>query len=345
MNTQEKLKILQRISGLSQEKMAIQLGVSFPTLNSWLNGRSIPRKKAAERIDLLYIKFTGQNVIPVDILQAKKKSIRTKVTKHHGVIQTLLKRKDLYDQLVLSLTYNSNKIEGSSLTEAETAAILFQNVALPDKTIIEQMEAKNHQAALGFLFEHLKKGEKVGEAFVLRMHAILMNGIQPDAGQYRRHGVRIVGANVVTANYLKVPELMKKLSAEYEKKPHDLMAWVTRVHSQFEQIHPFLDGNGRVGRLLLNAMLLKNNLPPALIFQESRRFYMLYLNQSQQEGDFSRFEDFLCDAVLGAYDLIEAKDQLNYEDEMDVTEPRLRARESEALYQKVLKKLARQSGR
>ena len=344
MNTQEKLKILLRISGLTQERLAAQLEVSFPTLNSWLNGRSIPRKRATQRIDLFYIKFTGQNVIPTDVLQAKKKSIAAKATKHPSVIQTLLRRKDLYDQLVLSLTYNSNKIEGSSLTEDDTAAILFQNVALPDKTIIEQMEAKNHQAALGFLFEHLKQGEKLGEAFVLRLHAILMNGIQSDAGQYRRHGVRIVGANVATANHLKVSALMKNVSAEYEKVSRDLIALVARVHSQFEQIHPFSDGNGRVGRLLLNAMLLKNNLPPALIFQESRRFYMLYLNQSQREGDFSRFEDFLCDAVLGAYDLIEVKDQLGYEGET-TARARNRAREPEALYRKVLKKLARHSGK
>ena len=160
-----------------------------------------------------------------------------------------------------------------------------------------------------------------------------MNGIQADAGAYRRHGVRIVGSNVVTANHLKVPDLMRELSNEYEKKANDILARVTKVHSRFEQIHPFSDGNGRVGRLLMNAMLLKKNLPPALIFQEARKFYMLYLNQSQTEADFSRLEDFLCDAVLGAYALMQVSEE-------DVSGGNV-AKEPEEIYGKILRRLAR----
>lgn len=333
MKNTDKLKLIQRASGLTQEKLAAELGVSFPTLNSWLNGKSEPRKKAAEKIDLLYLRFTGQNVIPDNVLQSKKESIAIESKKHRHVLQMIVKRNDLYNQLVLSLTYNSNKIEGSTLTEDDTAAILFENRSIPDKTIIEQMEAKNHQAALGFLFDYLLNDGKVDETFVLRLHAILMNGIQTDAGSYRRHGVRIVGSNVVTANHLKVPALMRELAKEYEKKTGDTLALVARVHSRFEQIHPFSDGNGRVGRLLMNAILLINNLPPALIFQEARRFYMLYLNQSQIQGDFSRLEDFLCDAVLGAYTLLKA-DEENGSDSLTAKEP-------EEVYGKVLRKLAK----
>ena len=333
MDIQDKLKLIQRASGLTQEKLAGELGVSFPTLNSWLNGKSEPRKKAAEKIDLLYLRFTGQNVIPDNVLQSKKESIAIQSKKYRHVLEMIMKRNDLYKQLVLSLTYNSNKIEGSTLTEDDTAAILFENRSIPDKTIIEQMEAKNHQAALRFLFDHLESHGKVDEAFVLRLHAILMNGIQTDAGAYRRHGVRIVGSNVVTANHLKVPALMRELSNEYEKKTSDILAQVTKLHSRFEQIHPFSDGNGRVGRLLMNAMLLKNNLPPALIFQEARKFYMLYLNQSQTEADFSRLEDFLCDAVLGAYALMQVSEE-------DVSGGNV-AKEPEEIYGKILRRLAR----
>jgi fido (protein-threonine AMPylation protein)/DNA-binding XRE family transcriptional regulator len=333
MEITDKLKLIQRASGLTQEKLAAELEVSFPTLNSWLNGKSIPRKKAAEKIDLLYLRFTGQNVIPDNVLQSKKESIAIEAKKHRHVLSEIMKRNDLYNQLVLSLTYNSNKIEGSTLTEDDTAAILFENRSIPDKTIIEQMEAKNHQAALGVLFDHLLNDGKVDEAFVLRLHAILMNGIQTDAGAYRRHGVRIVGSNVVTANHLKVPALMQELAKEYEKQTDDILELVSRVHSRFEQIHPFSDGNGRVGRLLMNAMLLKNNLPPALIFQEARKFYMLYLNQSQMEADFSRLEDFLCDAVLGAYVLMRAGEEESSGSDV--------VREPEEVYGKVLRKLAR----
>ena len=196
---------------------------------------------------------------------------------------------------------------GSTLSEPETAAILFQNAALPDKTIIEQMEVKNHQAALGYLFSHLQENGKIDEALILQMHAILLNGIQPDAGRYRAHGVRIAGSNVPTANYLKVPDLMQALSKDLSAKSRDILAHAVQIHSRFEQIHPFSDGNGRVGRLLLNAMLLRQNFPPALIRQEKRRFYMLYLNKAQLENDLSPLEDFICDAVLDAFNLLERR--------------------------------------
>jgi Fic family protein len=79
------------------------------------------------------------------------------------------------------------------------------------------------------------------------------------------------------------------------------------MHSRFEQIHPFSDGNGRVGRLILDAMILRENLPPAVIRQEKRRFYILYLNKSQLQGDFSLLEDFVCDGILDGFDILERK--------------------------------------
>ena len=307
MTIKEKLALIQKLSGQSQEKLAAELGVSFPTLNSWINGRSLPRPKAAERIDALFLRVTGQAAIPPEALEAKKQAIIARGQTHKHTLKIILGNRDIYDQFVLSLTFNTNRIEGSTLSEPETAAILFQNAALPDKTIIEQMEVKNHQAALGYLFSHLQENGKIDEALILQMHAILLNGIQPDAGRYRAHGVRIAGSNVPTANYLKVPDLMQALSKDLSAKSRDILAHAVQIHSRFEQIHPFSDGNGRVGRLLLNAMLLRQNFPPALIRQEKRRFYMLYLNKAQLENDLSPLEDFICDAVLDAFNLLERR--------------------------------------
>lgn len=305
MKPDQKIAIIKQASQLTQEKLAAQLGVSFPTLNSWINGKSIPRKKVQQKIDALYAKLTGQWVIPSDALEAKKQLIVQRAQKLPNVLKKILCRKDLYDEFVLSLTYNSNRIEGSTLTEPETAAILFENAALSDKSIIEHLEVKNHQAALQYLFRHLTEGKGVDEALILKLHAMLMNGIQQDAGQYRRHAVRIVGTHVPTANYLKIPHLMSQLAKDFEKQYRDALAQIAQIHSQFEQIHPFSDGNGRVGRLLMHAMLLQKGLPPALIRQEHRRFYILYLNKSQLENNFSLLEDFLCDAILEAYHLLE----------------------------------------
>ncbi len=307
MTLQEKLRLIQRIARKPQEGLARQFGVSFATFNSWFNGRSVPRKLARERIDQFYLKITGQNVIPREALDAKKQVIEKRRNAAGRILRTILKYKDVYDQLMLSLTYHSNRIEGNTLTEPETAAILFEDAAIPNKSVIEHLEVKNHQAATQFLYRHLEEGAGLDESFILRLHGILMNSIKEDAGSYRSHNVRIAGANVPTTNYLKVPRLMREIAADASRKAADVIEHATKVHSRFEQIHPFSDGNGRVGRLLLNAMLLKRNYPPAVIEQESRRFYILFLSKSQLEDDTSLLEDFICDAVLGGFDIVEQK--------------------------------------
>lgn len=302
MTIKDKLTLIRQLSGKTQEKLAAELAVSFPTLNSWINGRSIPREHAAKRIDELYLQLTGQNVIPEDLLEAKKQVLMGKRKQYPNVLRALETRKDLYDQFLLTLTYNTNRIEGSTLTEPETAAILFQNAALPDKSIIEHMEVKNHQAAFRYLTRYLTEGGDITEEMILKLHGVLMNGIREDAGNYRRHAVRIVGSNVVTANYLKVPVLMESLLKDIRYGEKDRIGFSARVHSRFEQIHPFSDGNGRIGRLILAGMLLKEDLAPAIISQKKRRFYILYLNQSQLKGDHSRLEDLICDGIITGYD-------------------------------------------
>ena len=307
MTISEKLKIIQKMSGLTQEKLAKELGVSFVTLNRWINKRSAPRKKTVERIDVLYRKNTGEETIPKDILEAKKKILAKKSRKYKNILKKIMSQPDIRDQFVLSLTYNSNVIEGSTLTEPETAAILFQDIALPNKTLVEQLEAKNHQTALKYLFTQTVHSKKISEELILKLHGILMNGIRDDAGMYRRHAVRIVGANIPTANYLKVPRLMGDLIVEINKKKEDTLLHTTIAHSHFEKIHPFSDGNGRIGRLLIHAMLLRKNLPPAVIKQEKKRLYYLYLNKSQREDDFSLLEDFIGDAIFEGFSILERK--------------------------------------
>ncbi|MCK5581354.1 MAG: Fic family protein [Candidatus Omnitrophica bacterium] len=306
MNISQKLQIIQQITGLTQEKLAQKLGVSFPTVNSWINGKSLPHKKTQGRIDGLYYQCTGEKGEPAkDILFVKKNIVERKRQEYKNISNLVHKRPDLYDQFVLSLTYNTNRIEGSTLTEPETAAILFQDVALSNKTLVEQLEAKNHQTALQFLWRHCIEKKSVNEELILKMHSILLNGIHQDAGMYRTHGVRIVGANVPTANYMKVSRLMKGLFKDIKAVKKDAIAHCAAIHSRFEQVHPFSDGNGRIGRLLIHAMLLRQNLPPAVIKQEKKRKYISCLNRAQVKNDFVDLEEFICDAVLEGYKFIE----------------------------------------
>ena len=308
----QKLKMIQKLLGLSQEKMAQKFGVSFATLNSWINGKSVPRKRAQQQIEELYLDITGQKIIPADKLAAKKKKVeekRSAYTYSH-VLKIIRENPDIHDQFVLSLTYHSNRIEGSTFTEPETEAVLFQNVTIPNRSLIEHLEVKNHQTALQYLFNHMETGPgNIDEALVLSLHRMLMNSIRPDAGSYRQHSVRIVGADVPTANYLKVPDLMGRLFEDINTTVEDAIKQIAGIHSRFEQIHPFSDGNGRIGRLLIHAMALAINLPPAIIRQENKRFYYSYLNKAQQtqDEDLSLLENFICDALLEGFGILERK--------------------------------------
>ena len=307
MTIKDKIQLILKLSRLTQADLAVRLGVTFAALNRWINDKAVPRKKAQERIDELYKEYSGEKQIPKNVLTAKKGIILQRKKKHGNVLKEIMNNPDIRDQFYLSLTYHSNRIEGSSLSESDTAAILFENAALPNKSLVEQLEAKNHQAALEYLFVYLAEKKPLNEKLILKLHGILMNAIRPDAGDYRNHGVRITGTYVPTANYLKVPALMRELIRDINHKHKDVVAHITGIHSRFEKIHPFADGNGRIGRLLMHAVALKANMAPAVVLQEKRRLYAAYLNKAQMKGEASLLEDFVCDAILEGYRVLERK--------------------------------------
>jgi len=304
----EKLKIIQQTTSLTQTRLADRFGVSFVAFNNWWTGKSIPREGKKREIDELYLEVTGKKAVDPKALRVKKGSLYQKSRSYKSIISEILSNPDLREEFLLKLTYNSNSIEGNTLTELDTAAVIFDNITLSNRTLIEHLEAKNHQAALNYLFDHISKKGKITEEFVLRLHGILMNSISPDAGFYRKHAVRIAGVNLATANYLKIPDLMTEIIDILSKPTKDIISVSTRVHSQFEKVHPFSDGNGRVGRLLLCAMLLRSNFSPAIIRQERKRLYYTYLYKSQTTEDQSQLENFFCDAVSEGFMVLERED-------------------------------------
>lgn len=301
----EQLHLLQSLSGRSQTALAQTLGASFVSFNRWSRGKAVPRAATQTRIDRLLQQYTHLRAPPRDPLAAKRAVVLAKARRSPRVLQTIRKRSDLADEFVLRLTYTSNRIEGSTMTEAETAVVLFRNGTVPRRTLAEQLEAKNHQAALLQLFDVAGSPKTFTEEFLLRLHGILMNGTRDDAGFYRRHGVRILGANIPTANYVKVPTLMERLLADARKKDRDPIRQAAAIHSRFEQIHPFGDGNGRIGRLLIHAMLFRANLPPAIIRPERRSRYYAALNEAQRTGNTTKLEEVICDGILEGWRVVE----------------------------------------
>jgi len=302
MTIREKLSLLEQLSGGTQTKLAESLHVSFVTYNRWRSGKAIPRKDAEKRIDRALATFGFVPDTTATVSVAKKTIITTKQISEKKLLTHILKRPDLLDELSLHVAYNSNAIEGSTLSLGETARIIFKKETIPNKTLVEQLEARNHDRALRFVLAELKNGVPVSESLLCATHRILLSGIRDDAGRYRTHPVRIVGSFVPTANHLRVPELVRSLFAR--KLGGDTVARVAIFHADFEKIHPFSDGNGRVGRLLLLAQLLKYNIAPAIIPQKKRKAYYSSLQKAQLDGDYEQLEEYICDAILAGYHLL-----------------------------------------
>ncbi|MBU0974262.1 Fic family protein [Patescibacteria group bacterium] len=310
MTTTQKLQRIQKYSGKTQEKLARDLGVSFPTLNSWINGKSQARSKAIEKISSLYHETFGDTSIELHELDEKIEKLKQLQKQFSEPFSILMSKKDIYDNFLLSLTYHTNSIEGSTFNEPDVKAVLFDDVTIPNKSVREHQEAKNHQGALGFVMRWIRDNNNViDEEFIKHIHQILMNGIMHDAGEYRDHSVRIAGVNVPTSNHLSIDKHMVKYIDtfnQFQKKSLAQVEQIAKTHAQFEQIHPFSDGNGRVGRLLMLILAFKYNMAPVLIKKERKQAYYTYLEESQVKTNHIPLTSFIFDALFEGYKLITA---------------------------------------
>ncbi len=199
--------------------------------------------------------------------------------------------KNLEDWFRIELTYTSNAIEGNTLTRAETALVVEKGLTIGGKSITEHLEATNTAAALDFVKDQIKrKPSELKEKDLLKIHEIILSGInKEDAGIYRRVSVRISGSAVVLPNPKKVQDLMddffKWLKTETKLHAVELAA---EAHYRLVTIHPFIDGNGRTARLLMNLILMMKGYPPAIIRKNDRLPYIKSLEKPQLvngEGD------------------------------------------------------------
>lgn len=125
MTIRQKLETIKKLLGLTQTKLAERFAVSFAAFNSWWTGKSTPRPKMQIAINELFLEVTGQKIIPTEQLNAKKRGLRLKSSEHKNVITEILDNPDIRDQFILKLTYHTNRIEGSTLTEPDTAGYSF----------------------------------------------------------------------------------------------------------------------------------------------------------------------------------------------------------------------------
>ena len=194
-------------------------------------------------------------------------------------------------------TYNSNRIEGNTLTLHETRMLLEDGITVGGKSLNEHLEIVNHREAIHYIETLVAPDYKLSEKDILDVHALVLNKIQKDyAGRFRTGGVRIGGANFLPPNALKVPDLIADLIEWENAEPMDILEKATLFHHRFVWIHPFFDGNGRTVRLLMNLLLMKEGYPPAIILGVDRKRYYQALNNAN-DGNFDRLAFLITQAL------------------------------------------------
>ncbi len=203
------------------------------------------------------------------------------------------------EQLSIEWTYNSNSIEGNTLTLRETQMVLQEGITVKGKSLREHFEAKNHEKAINYLFSIINDDYQIRSIDILSLHSLVLNMIEEDfAGRIRNVGVRITGANFIPPNANKVSDLLDELIHFVTTNPLQMNAieLATIFHHKFVWIHPFFDGNGRTVRLAMNLLLMQQGFPPAIILKNDRKKYYEALNQANN-GNYQKLILLMCQAL------------------------------------------------
>ncbi len=261
--------------------------------SKFIGYRKIPKEKISElkrefEIELIaekkYSYLKKEQVIEIEKLREA----------YFLKIKTLKKEEflEFEKSFFTELTYNSNAIEGNSLSLEQTNLILNEGIVPEGKSLREIYEAKNHREAINFIKNYKKD---LDELFILKLHSIILKDISQNfAGRYRENPVRIFGSDVRFPDSYLVPQLVKNLVYWHNKNkkkmhPFELAAIFSM---KLVTIHPFVDGNGRISRLMMNFILNKNKYPWINIYNEQRAEYLKATRKANQE-DYSLIIEFL----------------------------------------------------
>ncbi|MDP3058406.1 MAG: Fic family protein [bacterium] len=211
----------------------------------------------------------------------------------------------LHEKLIVEWTYNSNAIEGNTLTLSETKVVL-EGITIGGKSVVEHLEVINHREAILFIEDLISNNEPLTEWNIKCIHALILKEVDnQNAGRYRIENVVISGAEHIPPKHYEINDLMQRLVSEYrdEWQTYHPVIRATLLHGEFVKIHPFIDGNGRTSRLLLNFELMKQGYPPIIIKKENRAKYYEVLDYAHTTMDYSRFLKFISDLVVESEEL------------------------------------------
>ena len=300
MNIGEKIKKYRELKKMTQKEIAEILGVEPATISKYESGTIEPNIESIKKISEIF-------EITIDELLKEKEEIDySKI----NILEILKEQKEmklkgnLYHNTQIAFTYNTNHIEGSTLTEEQTRYIFETNtILLEDKTITnvnDIIETTNHFRLIDYTIDIAK--EPLTEKIIKELHKILKTGITDsnkewfNVGEYKKLPNTV--GEIKTTSPKDVEKHMQKLLEWYNNLEKITIKEIIEFHAKFEKIHPFQDGNGRIGRLIAFKECLKNNIIPFIILDKDKLYYYRGLNQYQTNKE----KGYLIDTCLNAQD-------------------------------------------
>lgn len=213
----------------------------------------------------------------------------------------------LREKFQIEMTYNSNAIEGNSLTLKETFLVINEGITVKGKPLKDHLEAKDHHAALEYLYDLISKDKKrsISEMLIQNLHQIIVQETDKEwAGKYRNAGVIIGGAKHTPPDALQVPQKMRDLInwLKAQKGKMNIIELAALLHHKLVYIHPFFDGNGRTARLIMNVLLMQIGYPLVIILKNDRKKYYDVLGKADS-GRYEPLVKFIAQSVERSLDI------------------------------------------
>lgn len=208
----------------------------------------------------------------------------------------------LNEEFIVEFTYNSNAIEGNTLTLRETDLVL-RGLTIDKKPLKDHMEAVGHKEAFEFVGELVKNNVPISESVIKQIHYLVLADKKEDRGVYRRVPVRIMGAQHTPVQPYLIAPKMEELLRNFVESTEHIVTKLARFHIEFEGIHPFIDGNGRTGRLLVNLELMKAGYPPIDIKFTDRIAYYNAFDEYHVKHNLSAMENLFAGYVNARLDM------------------------------------------
>ena len=208
----------------------------------------------------------------------------------------------LNEEFIVEYTYNSNAIEGNTLTLRETDLVL-RGLTIDGKPLKDHMEAVGHKEAFDFVSELVKDNVPISEGIIKQIHYLVLADKREDRGVYRRVPVHIMGAQHDPVQPYLIKPKMEQLLYDFAASTEHIVTKLARFHIEFEGIHPFIDGNGRTGRLLVNLELMKSGFPPIDIKFTDRIAYYNAFDEYHVKHNLSVMENLFAGYINARLDM------------------------------------------